>query len=207
MAVGAALDRLGFDVDRVEDAGFTALRRSLVTFARKTAEARLAVVYFSGHGLGADGRNFLVPVDFPVDSDDDIEFKAVPVQLALRAVERASDYGIVIVDADHSSPVEPPLGTLVAYAANPSEMVWDALSDGSESGTRNSPYTTVLLRYLEEPGLDVGEMFRKVRDAVILSTEGPLPAAAGHLRLGTSRGALSHGAPPESPTEASAVER
>ena len=38
-AVGAALERLGFEVDRVENAGFTTMRHSLVTFAQDAARA------------------------------------------------------------------------------------------------------------------------------------------------------------------------
>ena len=95
----------------------------------------------------------------------------MPLQLALRAAERAWGYGIVIVDAPHNSRVDPPLGTLVAYGASPGEVVLDSQSISSESDTQTSPYTTALLRYLEEPGLDVGEMLRKVRDSVRLSTE------------------------------------
>ena len=60
----------------------------------------------------------------------------------------------------------------MAYAANPGELVLDNQTNISESDTQNSPYTTALLRYLEEPGLDVRVIFRKVRDAVKLSTEG-----------------------------------
>ena len=37
---------------------------------------------------------------------------------------------------------------------------------------RNSPYSTALLAHVEEPGLEVGLMFRKVRDAVLKATGG-----------------------------------
>ena len=40
----------------------------------------------------------------------------------------------------------------------------------SDGKGRHSPYTEALLRYLEEPGLEVGLLFRKVRDAVLDST-------------------------------------
>ena len=53
--------------------------------------------------------------------------------------------------------------TLVAYAAKEGTVA----ADGEG---RNSPYTTALLSHLEEPGLEVGLMFRKVRDAVLAST-------------------------------------
>ena len=61
--------------------------------------------------------------------------------------------------------VEPSGETLVAYAAKEGTVA----SDGSG---RNSPYTEALLRYLEDPGLEVGLLFRRVRDAVLASTGG-----------------------------------
>ena len=59
----------------------------------------------------------------------------------------------------------------MAYGANLGEIVLDTQTNISGSDTQNSPYTTALLRYLEEPGLDVREIFRKAHDAVTLSTE------------------------------------
>ena len=55
--------------------------------------------------------------------------------------------------------------TLVAYAAKEGTVA----ADGEG---RNSPYTSALLAHLEEPGLEVGLMFRKVRDAVLATTGG-----------------------------------
>ena len=52
---------------------------------------------------------------------------------------------------------------LVAYAAKGGTVAADGKG-------RNSPYTQALLAHLEEPGLEVGLMFRKVRDAVLKST-------------------------------------
>ena len=57
--------------------------------------------------------------------------------------------------------------TLVAYTAKDGTAKDDGIG-----GSRNSPYTRALLRYLEEPGLDVGRMFRRVRDAVVTTTGG-----------------------------------
>ena len=42
----------------------------------------------------------------------------------------------------------------------------------SDGTGRNSPYSKALLRYLEEPELEVQFMFRKVRDAVLKDTGG-----------------------------------
>ena len=141
------------------------------------------MVFYAGHGIEVGGRNFLVPVDAQLKSDREVEFETVPLDLVSRAVEAASGLGLVILDACRDNPfaaamqragssrsigrglarVEPSGEMLVAYAAKGGTVA----SDGKG---RNSPYSTALLRYLEEPGLEVGLMFRKVRDAVLKST-------------------------------------
>ena len=204
--IGAALDRLGFAVTRLENAGYAALRRGLLEFQRAASASEIAVVFYAGHGIEVDQRNFLVPVDARLASDQDVEFEAVPLELVSRAVERASGLRLVILDACRENPfavqmqragatrsigrglarVEPSGETLVAYAAKEGTVA----SDGAG---RNSPYSEALLGHLEEPGLEVGLMFRKVRDAVVGLTGGRQePFVYGSL---SSRGVYLAAAP------------
>lgn len=181
--IGAALRRLGFSVTRLGNADYAALRRGLQEFTRTASGSEMAVVYYAGHGIEVDQRNYLVPVDAQLASDHDVEFETVPLDLVVRSVERASGLRMVILDACRDNPfaasmrragttrsigrglarVEPAGSTLVAYAAKGGTVAADG--DG-----RNSPYTAALLAHLEEPGLEVGMMFRRVRDAVLAST-------------------------------------
>ena len=183
--IGAALDRLGFAVTRIENAGRAALWDGLQKFSLAASASEMAVVFYAGHGIEVDKRNFLIPVDARLLSDADVEFEAVPLDLLSRAVERAKGLRLIIVDACRDNPfavamqragatrsigrglaaVEPSGETLVAYAAKEGTVA----ADGEG---RNSPYTRALLSYLEEPGLEVGLMFRKVRDAVLARTGG-----------------------------------
>ena len=183
--VGEAFRRLGFSVTPLENAGYAALRRGLLEFQRAASASEVAVVYYAGHGIEVDHRNFLVPVDARLASDLDVEYEAVPLELVQRAVERASGLRVVILDACRENPfavsmqragatrsigrglarVEPSGETLVAYAAKGGTVA----ADGEG---RNSPYSEALLANLEEPGLEVGLMFRRVRDAVLASTGG-----------------------------------
>ena len=183
--IGDALDRLGFSVTRIENADQAELRQSLQEFQRAASASDIAVVFYAGHGMEVDQRNFLVPVDARLVSDQDIEFEAVPLELVSRAVARASKLRLVVLDACRDNPfavrmqragatraigrglarVEPPGETLVAYAAKEGTVA----SDGAG---RNSPYSAALLAHLEEPGLEVGMLFRKVRDAVVRETGG-----------------------------------
>ena len=183
--VAAALERVGFSVTSLTDAGGQTLRRGLQAFRRKAAAAKIAAVFYAGHGIEVDKHNYLVPVDAQLQSDGDVEYEAVPLDLVMRSVKWAKDFRLVVLDACRENPfltsmqreagstrsigrglarAEPTVGgTLLAYSAKEGMVA----ADGSG---RNSPYTEALLRYLEEPGLEVGLMFRKVRDAVIEST-------------------------------------
>ena len=181
--VGAALRRLGFEVTRLRNTSYATLRRGLQEFTRAASASEVAVVFYAGHGIEVDQSNFLVPVDARLESDQDVEFEAVPLDLVLRSMERASGLRLVILDACRDNPfaasmrragmtrsigrglarVEPLGETLVAYAAKGGTVAADGKG-------RNSPYTQALLRHLEEPGLEISLMFRKVRDAVVTAT-------------------------------------
>ena len=79
--IGAALGRLGFAVTRVENANQVALRRSLQEFSLAAAASEVVLVFYAGHGIEVDKRNFVVPVDARLVSDQDVEFEAVPLEL------------------------------------------------------------------------------------------------------------------------------
>ena len=61
--------------------------------------------------------------------------------------------------------LEPEGGVLVAYSAKHGTLAQDG--DGA-----NSPFATALAAYLEEPGLEIQFLFRKVRDRVKAATGG-----------------------------------
>ena len=184
-AVGEAFKRQGYSVTRLENADQSELRDALGNFKRAAGASDVAVVFYAGHGIEVDGRNFLVPVDAELAHDDDVEYQAVPLDLVMRAVRGARRLGLVMLDACRDNPfakkmqsagatrnigrglarVEPSGGTLVAYAAEDGKTAADG--DG-----RNSPYTGALLAYLEEPGLEVSWLFRKVRAEVERTTGG-----------------------------------
>ena len=102
--ISAALGRLGFAVTRLDDVGKAELERGLQTFMGAANGAEIALVFYAGHGIEVDKRNFLVPVDARLANADDVEFEAVPLALVMRAVGRASDLGLVILDACRDNP-------------------------------------------------------------------------------------------------------
>ena len=175
--VGAALERLGFTVTTLEDAGYADMLRGLLEFSQTALSAQAAVVFYAGHGNAAGGRSFLIPVDTHqavFNAADEGGFHVtegnpewIPVQWVMRSVEGASTLRLVILDTSVLAPLEPVGETMVALAA-----AVGTLASAGNAGSDHGPYTEALLRYLEEPGLEVGMLFRKVRAEVLRTTGG-----------------------------------
>lgn len=198
--VGAALERLGFEVRYLEDAGYMDMLQGLLEFSRAAQSARAAVVFYSGYGHVVDGRNFLVPVDasevaveaaFEGDLDSNRHVTEgnlgwIPVTWLIRSVAGASHLRLVVLDTDVTAPLGPVGETTVAQAAVVGTMAWAGDADA------HSPYTEALLRYLEEPELELGMLFRKVRDDVMQATGGNQePVVYGLPGRGVFLGSLS----------------
>lgn len=182
--IASKLSELGFAVTLANDLAYNPMRLALRDFAAAAQGAEVALVYYAGHGIEIDGASYLIPVNAELRSDQDIEFEALPLDLVVRAVETSSGLKVVLIDACRNNPflanmertsatrsigrglarIEPG-GVLVGYAARSGTVSQDG--EG-----RNSPYAEALLRYIDEPGLEIGKMFRKVRDAVMSATDG-----------------------------------
>ena len=192
--IGATLEMIGFDVTLVLDATQTELIDALDEFAFRAETADLALIYYAGHGVEIQGVNYFIPVDAEIQSNQDIQRLAVSLDQVLEAVDAARVMRVVIIDACRNSPfsdlidtsvspdgtvaadgttrgagvaglaaVDPDRGTLIAYAQRPGEVSLDGVGD-------NSPFAAALVNNLTEPGLEIGLMFRQVRDEVLAGT-------------------------------------
>ena len=179
-SVGAALGRLGFTVTKLQDASYADMVWGLQEFAQAAQTAQTAVVFYAGHGHWANGRNFLGPVDVREDAPDpdalnlfvtQENFGWIPVEWLMRSVAGASNLRLVVLDTHVEFPLGPVGETVVAQAAAVGTYSMD-VDPRDVGGDRNSPYTNALLKYLEEPGLEVGLLFRKVRAEVLRKTDG-----------------------------------
>ena len=82
-AVAAALTRLGFDVVEKHDLGVVQMQRVLRDFEDKAEGAEWALVYYAGHGLEQNGKNWLIPVDAELTRATDLPDEAIPVERVL----------------------------------------------------------------------------------------------------------------------------
>ena len=102
-ALDDLLDEMGFDVSRVLDGDADKLRQEIADFVEDAADADVALVYYSGHGVEIGGRNFLVPVDTDLTSPQRAGQSLVAVDEMLDELARTVPITIVLLDACRTS--------------------------------------------------------------------------------------------------------
>jgi peptidoglycan hydrolase-like protein with peptidoglycan-binding domain len=180
--IAAALRDVGFDVALRLDVDRDQLRRAVIDFGRSLQKGGVGLFYFSGHAVQLDGRNYMIPLGAEVEHADYVGLETVDIDEVLARMGAADNrLNIVILDACRNNPFKgifrapvrglaqtrAPTGTFIAYAAAPG-----ALARDGTSGSRNSPYTAALLRSMQEPGLRLEDVFKRVRLAVLTNTDG-----------------------------------
>jgi uncharacterized caspase-like protein len=179
-AIARHLRELGFQVLEGTDQTYWKMMEILDQFGEQLKEGDVALFYYAGHAMQVQGQNFLIPVDVDLRSEKEARYKTVPADLVLTKMDAArSRTNVVILDACRNNPftrsfrsqvqglaqMDAPSGTLIAYATAPGKVA----SDGSG---QNGLYTEALLKYLQEPGLKIEEVLKRVRAEVQQSTKG-----------------------------------
>jgi tetratricopeptide (TPR) repeat protein len=191
-AIAKNLRDLGFAVSEGIDLDRAAMQKITREFLLDAAHARTAVLYFAGHGVQVDGRNFLVPVDVRLQPGVDPIETMIDMDTILAALDDQVRTNILIFDACRNNPMAervasagpsrgieagglaPPsapfagttlgAGTLIAFATAPGQVALDG--EGA-----NSPFSAALSRHIGTPGLEVQQMLTRVRAEVVAATK------------------------------------
>ncbi len=167
---------LGFETMVYFNANQNTMIRAIDEFGKRLKQYDTGLFFYAGHGIQVKGFNYLIPVDAHLESEADVEYKCVEAgRLLSRMEESGSKVNIVILDACRNNPFErswtrnaqgqglafmnAPSGSLIAYATAPG-------STASDGTGKNGLYTSSLLKYLNESGLTILEVFQKVRSEV-----------------------------------------
>lgn len=186
-AVTRALQEIGFVVTLVRNADKRTIDEAVESFSRRLAPGELGLFYFSGHGVQVEGENYLVPINARLNRQADSQYDAVPLGKVINAVEASNaTTRIIILDACRNNPfyrrwrssmrssgnrglatpVNSGTGTFIAFSTAPGKEAADGIGVST-----NSPFTTYLLRHIKTPNLEVGLLFRQVRDDVVQATQ------------------------------------
>lgn len=191
-ALADSLKTLGFEVALRENVRMRELVESIREFSVRARNSDVRLFFFAGHGVQSKGRNYLLPVDVELQSEEEIPMKSADLT---ELVERMGSLGhglnIVILDACRNNPfkenialgpdgrrikfrgatpsglaaVSAPMGTLVAFSTAPGAVAMDG------AGAAHSLYTRHLLANIGTPGLPVEQLFKRVRAGVAQETQ------------------------------------
>ncbi len=177
--LGAVLRELGFKTIVKENTSRLEMISALQEFGKALDGAEAALFFYAGHAMQFKDRNYLVPIDAVMASEDDVTFFSVEVgQVFDRMVRARTRFNFVILDACRDNPfrdsfkvtasglaqMSGPSGTLIAYATAPGATAADGFG-------RNGVYTGHILENIKIPDMPVEVLFRKVRESVERDTK------------------------------------
>ncbi|AMJ62298.1 caspase family protein [Bosea sp. PAMC 26642] len=185
--VAEGLRNNGFEVIEARNLDRRGMGEALGRFARLADGADAALFYYAGHGLQFRGENYLVSTDSAPSDEFGIPYETTRVADVIEALSNAKGPRILILDACRNNPLSDRLaraprtrstgetrglariaqnqGMVVAYATQAN----DVAADGAG---RNSPFTAAFVEQLREPGVEVGQLFRRVAVEVNKKTDG-----------------------------------
>ena len=193
-SVAKSLRDIGFAVSEGIDLDRAAMQKMTRDFLRDAARARVAVVYYAGHGVQIDGRNYLIPVDVRLQGGGNFTEGMVDMDTILAGLDDQVRTNILIFDACRNNPISKQVasaapnraieagsglaaptslgsgatlgaGTLLAFATAPGQVALDG--EGA-----NSPFSAALSRHIGTAGIEVQQMLTRVRAEVVAKTNG-----------------------------------
>lgn len=189
-AIAAAFTQLGFDVDLKTDASKADLDAAMKLFGNKADKADVAVLFYAGHGMAANGFNYLIPINAKPQSERDLKREMVKLDDAIDDMGNAK-VKLVFFDACRDNPLARSFSRggsrgLAAPAEATGTLISFATKHGNTAGDgegEHSPYTEALLAALKNPTEEIHAMLRKqVQEAVKGKTGGKQePWAYGNL--------------------------
>jgi tetratricopeptide (TPR) repeat protein len=192
-AVAKSLRNIGFTVSEGVDLDRAAMQKMTRDFLREAARAQVVVVYYAGHGVQVDGRNYLIPVDVELKPGARMTDAMIDMDTIMAGLDDQVRTNILIFDACRNNPMAQQVasagtnraieaaaglaaptslgagatlgaGTLIAFATAPGQVALDG--EGA-----NSPFSAALSRHLGTPGLEVQQMLTRVRAEVVSTTK------------------------------------
>ena len=106
-----SLRDIGFVVTEGIDLDRTAMQATIRDFLRDAARSQVAVVYYAGHGVQIDGRNYLAPVDIQFQAGSSMTEAMMDMDTIMAGLDDQVRTNILIMDACRNNPMTPPVAT------------------------------------------------------------------------------------------------
>ncbi len=180
--ISGALRDLGFSVTSLEDLGVDDFDVALADFYDSIEEGDIAFFFYAGHGIAAEGVNYLLPVDMPEIKASEVRRVQRNAIDATRIVSeitaRGAQLAFVVLDACRDDPfpqhdtrgatkagglarMTPDPGAFVIYSAGTGQTALDRLSPQDDNP--NSIFTRKFWPILTTPGMPIVEIAKRTQ--------------------------------------------
>lgn len=205
------LSQLGFTVLKFKNLDLKQMKDALVEFRTLALNADITFVYFAGHGIQSQNLAYLMPVSVRLDNEENVASECLSQGSLFGYLPNfGNPVNIVVMDAcrddpwsrswnrslvsSGSPPVNPPLGTIVIYAADAGQK-----SKERHPTKANGLFTGEFVPMLRSNGKSITEITIDTRNAVYRISGGlQSPADYGNLTRMVYLNGKSDGTWPES---------
>jgi hypothetical protein len=171
-AMSTTLRLLGFDVTELRDGSRAQMQQALDAM-RKALDGKqgIGVLYYAGHGVQLDLRNYMIPVEAKLESAADVARQSLDLSQVIEIFKRSGNrMSIVMLDACRDNPfsdqvaskglapMDAPNNTFLAYATAPGNVAEDG-----DPALGNGLYTGYLVKELQKPATRIEDVFKRVR--------------------------------------------
>jgi len=182
MAISAKLKSLGFEVTEAEDLDKPGMDSAVRRFETSLDGSKVAFLFYAGHGMQYEGHNYLIPVDAKLADATALSFETVSVDQILGTMADPNRVSIAMLDSCRDNPLARSFSRKLSRSAAVGSGMAAATTDGggmligfatapdqtaSDGDGDHSPFTKALLDNMDEKGIEVGLMFKHVRQEVM----------------------------------------
>lgn len=181
-AMASLLQKMNFAVTVYRNLDYKGTVQAIANFKASLRPNDIALVYYSGHGIGSGGQSYLLPVESDIQCTSELEaygplsLNALVTGLAARQVRNS----FVFLDACRNLPISNcdrtkgkdevrglvfprnnPKGNLIVFATGEGET-----ADDDKYDKTNSLFTAELIKHLGTPNLGIREIMDNVIEGV-----------------------------------------
>lgn len=172
--------KLGFKVIDVVDGDKRTMDKALEEIQKLlNAQQAIAMLYYAGHGLQLDWRNYMVPIDANLRRAQDVPIQTIDIEKVIRVFSSAQTrMNIIVLDACRDNPfpgstttnglaqMDAPPGTYLAFATAPGNVAEDG-----DQASGHGLFTQFLIKELKTPAR-IEDVFKRVRLQVRQKSQG-----------------------------------
>jgi len=220
--VAAKLGELGFQVTTDKNLGQSGMRDLIGGFMSRVRDGDLVLIYYAGHGIEMDGRDYMLPVDVKLETPTAVQFQGIPLDMLYSAKQT---FGVIIVfDACRDNPflrrvkgavagthaLSPPVGALVLFSASSGDVAQDGGTEPDGSALKTSIFASAFTRALSVPDASIQRIYQTIlRDVRGRTSNLQAPQRFGDLAEDftfNTAGRTTYAAAPPTPAPAPATE-